>query len=131
MGFAALVGIAGLVAGAIASVAGFGIGSILTPVIALQTGTKIAVAVVSVPRLVGTALRFVRLRQHVDREVFLSFGFASAISGLIGAWLHTYANSPTLSAVFGGLLVFAGVTGLAGISFEKDAKPLTLSQFPT
>jgi len=37
-------GAAALVAGAIAAVVGFGIGSVLTPVLALQTGTKLAVA---------------------------------------------------------------------------------------
>ena len=45
-------------AGAIASVTGFGIGSLLTPAFGLQVSTKIAVAAVSVPHVVGTALRF-------------------------------------------------------------------------
>jgi len=42
MSFEALLGAAALVAGAIAAVVGFGIGSVLTPVLALQTGTKLA-----------------------------------------------------------------------------------------
>jgi hypothetical protein len=71
---------------------------------------------VSIPHLLGTALRFWRLRPYLDRGVFLSFGIASAMGGLIGALLHAYANSPALSVVFGGLLVFAGVSGLTGLS---------------
>src|SRR6266851_2714987 len=77
MGFAAVIAIAGMIAGAIAAVAGFGIGSILTPIVALRTDTKIAVAALSIPHLLGTAVRFWRLRQFVDRALFLSFGIAS------------------------------------------------------
>jgi uncharacterized protein len=53
-----LVAVVAIVAGAIASVTGFGIGSLLTPLLALQTGTKLAVAAISVPHLAGMALRF-------------------------------------------------------------------------
>src|SRR5207244_5597362 len=46
--FALLLAVVGFVAGAIASVSGFGIGSLLTPVLAVRVGTKLAVAAVSV-----------------------------------------------------------------------------------
>lgn len=52
-----------LVAGAIASIAGFGIGSILTPLLSLWLGTKLAVAAVSIPHFIGTALRFSLIRE--------------------------------------------------------------------
>jgi len=39
-----LLATAGIIAGAIAAVGGFGIGSLLAPVLALQVGTKLAVA---------------------------------------------------------------------------------------
>jgi uncharacterized membrane protein YfcA len=106
----------GFVAGAIASVSGFGIGSLLTPVLALRVGTKLAVAAVSIPHLAATALRFGILRKHVDRRLLLSFGLMSAAGGLVGALLHTYADSPPLTIVFGGLLIFTGVMGLTGLS---------------
>jgi len=113
---AVLLAIAALLAGAIASVAGFCIGSILTPVIALRADTKLAVAAVSIPHFLGTALRLWMLRRDVNRTVFLSFGLASAAGGLTGALLHAYSASPALTAVFGSLLVFAGLTGLTGLS---------------
>ncbi|HVP48217.1 MAG TPA: sulfite exporter TauE/SafE family protein [Bryobacteraceae bacterium] len=116
MGFAVIVGIVAAVGGAIASLAGFGIGSVLTPVIALRAGTKIAVAVVSIPHFVATAVRMWGLRHHVNRGVFFSFGIASAAGGLLGALLHVYADTPVLSALFGCLLVFAGGMGLTGLS---------------
>src|SRR5262245_24163632 len=85
-GWAALVLLAAGFAGAIASVAGFGIGSILTPLFSWQSGTKFAVAAVSIPHLAGTAVRFWLLRGHIDRRVLLSFGLASAAGGLLGAF---------------------------------------------
>jgi uncharacterized protein len=111
-----LVLLAAVAAGAVASVAGFGIGSILTPLLVWRLGTKLAVSAVSVPHLAGTALRFWRLRGHVDRRVLLSFGLASAAGGLLGALLHVYANGPVLAVILGVLLVFAGVLGLTGLA---------------
>ena len=95
------------VAGAVAAVSGFGIGSLLTPLIALQAGTKTAVAAVSVPHLIGTGLRF-------DRRVFWRFGLTSAAGGLAGALLNARASSPALTIVFGSLLVFAGAAQITG-----------------
>jgi uncharacterized protein len=116
VGFSVIIAIASVLAGAIAAVTGFGIGSILTPLMALRVDAKIAVTAVSVPHLIATALRFWRLRRHVDRGVLWSFGVTSAAGGLIGALLHNFANSPVLSAILGALLVFAGVSGLIGFS---------------
>ena len=114
MAFDALITIAAIIAGGIASIAGFGIGSILTPLLAVSVGTKLAVAAVSVPHLVATALRFFLIREHVDKRVFLSFGLTSAVGGLLGALLHTRFSSPALSYILGALLVFAGVMGITG-----------------
>jgi len=101
-------------AGAVAAVSGFGIGSLLTPMIALHAGTRTAVAAVSVPHLVGTAIRFWRLRSHVDRKLLWSFGLTSAAGGLAGALAHARASNPALTIVFGALLVFAGTAQLTG-----------------
>jgi len=112
--FTVLVFVAAAVAGGIASIAGFGIGSILTPLLATTYGTKLAVAVVSVPHLLGTALRLSFIHRHVDRKVLFSFGVASAIGGLTGALLHVWLRSLWLGYILGVLLVFAGVMGLTG-----------------
>jgi uncharacterized membrane protein YfcA len=114
--FGILVLIVAFLAGAVAAVAGFGIGSLLTSLLSLTMGTKLAVAAVSVPHLAGTALRFWRLRGHMDRRVLLDFGLASAAGGLTGALLHGYANNPALETIFGALLVLAGVLGLTGLT---------------
>ena len=111
-----LLTLAGIVAGAIAAISGFGIGSILTPLLSTWIGTKLAVALVSIPHFIGTALRFVVIRQHVDRQVLWSFGLTSAAGGLIGAILHIWLRSAVLGYVLGALLVFAGVMGLSGLA---------------
>ncbi len=111
-----LVACAGVLAGAIASISGFGIGSILTPLLASWIGTKLAVAVVSIPHFIGTALRFAVIRQHVDRRVLWSFGAASAAGGLVGALLHIWLRSAILGYVLGVLLVFAGLMGITGMA---------------
>ena len=116
MGLDTLIAVAATFAGAIASVAGFGIGSILTPLFAIHFGTKLAVAAVSIPHLIATALRFVRIGEHVDKRVFVSFGITSAAGGLLGALLHARFSSTALSYVLGALLVFAGIMGVTGLS---------------
>jgi len=114
--FSGLVLLAAIIAGGIASVAGFGIGSLLTPLLSLQVETKVAVAAISIPHFLGTLLRFWLLRKAVDRHVLLSFGLTSAAGGLIGAVLHSFAGSPILTAVFGSLLIFPGAMGATGLA---------------
>ncbi len=116
MMFDVVVAIAAMLAGGVASIAGFGIGSILTPLIASQYGMKIAVGAVSIPHVIATLLRFWRLRRNVDRHVFLGFGLMNAGGAFAGALLHEYVTSPVLSTVLGVLLVFAGTMGVTGIA---------------
>ena len=109
------VALESLLAGMIASIAGFGIGSVLTPVLAAQLGTKVAVAAVSIPHVAGTAVRFWLLRARVDRRILVRFGVASATGGLLGALLNANVSSRALALVFGGLLLFAGMSELTGL----------------
>lgn len=102
------------VAGGIASVTGFGVGSILTPLVALRTGLPLAVALVSLPHLFATAQRFWMLRAHVDRRLLLSFGITSAAGGLLGAFLLRDLSSDTLARVFGFVVLLGGVAELTG-----------------
>jgi uncharacterized membrane protein YfcA len=106
----------GLVAGAISAISGFGIGSLLTPLFALQVGTKTAVAAASVPHLIGNAIRFWGLRHQVDHRVVWRFGLTSAAGGLGGALLNASAPGPALRIVLGALLIFAGFAQLTGQS---------------
>jgi hypothetical protein len=106
----------GVVSGAVAAITGFGIGSLLTPAVAITVGTKAAVAIVAVPHAIATIVRLWFLRGAIDRQVLLTFGLASAVGGLVGAILHAAVSSPLLTVVLGLLLVFAGVSELSGLA---------------
>ncbi len=108
-----LVGVA-FFAGSISSITGFGIGTILTPFMALQFGVKLAVAAVSVPHFTGNALRFWTLRHKLDKHVLRTFGVMSAAGALAGSLLHVFAQNPALRLVLGLLLIIAGLLGVTG-----------------
>ena len=114
--FGAVAAAVSIVAGAIAAVAGFGIGSVLTPVLSLRFDVRLAIAIVSLPHVAGTLVRFILVRAHIDRRVLLGFGVASAIGGLVGAALQAVVQSSVLAIVFGALLVFAGLGSLTGFA---------------
>jgi uncharacterized membrane protein YfcA len=114
--FTAAVVLVAVASGSVATISGFGIGSLLTPLFALELDTKAAVAAVSIPHAVATAVRLWMLRAHVHRELLWSFGLTSAAGGLAGALMHAWASSPALEVVFGGLLVVAGTSQLTGWS---------------
>jgi uncharacterized membrane protein YfcA len=105
-----------VVAGAVAAMTGFGVGSLLTAVLALHVDTRLAVAAVSIPHVVATAVRFCSLRGRFDRTVLLSFGLTSAAGGLVGAALHEMVSNRWLTTLFGGLLLFAGSSEITGLA---------------
>lgn len=114
--FTAIAFVAAIIAGGIASVAGFGIGSVLTPVLSAQLDVRLAIAAVSLPHLAGTFVRFLLVRTHIDRNVLLGFGAASAIGGLTGAALQSLVQSAGLAIIFGALLIFAGLGSITGFA---------------
>lgn len=108
--------VASLAAGAIASVTGFGIGSILTPTLSLWLDGRVAVALVAIPHLVGTAVRFAMVRGKVDRAVMWRFGLASAGGGLVGALFQSAIGGARLMMVLAVLLLFVAVSELTGLA---------------
>lgn len=114
--FQFLLAVVAVLAGAVAAVVGFGIGSLLTPLLAVRVGTQLAVAAIAIPHVFATALRFWRLREHVDRRVLVSFGVTSAAGGLAGALFHSFATNRALAVVFGVILIFVGTSELSGLA---------------
>lgn len=101
-------------AGATATVVGFGIGSLLTPLLALRFGTAVAVAAVTLPHAAATAVRCWRLRANIDRHVLVRFGLLSALGGLAGALLYTRLGAISLTRILGGLLLLTAAAQLTG-----------------
>src|SRR3954468_1097883 len=111
--FFAAIFLVGAFSAATASIAGFGIGSLMTPLLATHYGTPLAVAAVSIPHAVATGVRCWRLRTAIDWSVIRSFGLLSAAGGLLGALVYTRVNSRTLTLVLGALLVATAVAALS------------------
>jgi uncharacterized membrane protein YfcA len=104
----------GILSGATAAIAGFGIGSLLTPLLALHMDMGTAVAAVSIPHAVATSIRCWRLWDSIDWVVLRRFGLVSAAGSLAGALLYARLGGPALTAVLGFLLILTAVAGLSG-----------------
>jgi uncharacterized membrane protein YfcA len=103
-------------AGGVAAIAGFGIGSLMTPMLAIEFGTRTAVLLVAIPHAAATGLRLWLLRADVDRRVLMTFGTASFIGGLVGAFFLTVFASRTMGIILGVLLIVSGLGGLTGLT---------------
>ncbi len=112
--FLLLVALASTFAGGTAAIVGFGIGSLLTPLIATRYDAGVAVALVAIPHAAATVLRAWRLRREVDWPLFRRFGLWSAAGGLAGALLFTRLGGSALARILGGLLVLTAVSALTG-----------------
>lgn len=121
--FDVLLVVASTLAASVAALSGFGIGSILTPLLATRVDFGLAVAAISIPHVVATSLRCWMLRKHINKEVLIGFGSLSAIGGLAGALFHSMASNPGLTILFALLLVYVGVSGFIGWS-----KSLTINK---
>jgi uncharacterized protein len=125
--FVSLIALMSFVAGATASIVGFGIGSLLTPVMAARFGTDLAIAAIALPHLSGGLLRGWRLRHSLDRQVLIRFGILSATGGLIGALVFAHLAPAALDRVLGALLVLTATAGTTGWSERwRPGGPLVL-----
>lgn len=104
----------GILSGGTAAVVGFGIGSLLTPLLTTRLDPQLAVAVVALPHLIATAVRYLRLAPEVDRETVRRFGLWSAAGGLTGALVQSRLTGPALLATLGVLLLATSVAGMTG-----------------
>lgn len=123
---AAVLGIA-ILSGATAALVGFGIGSMLTPLLALRLGMDTAVAAVAIPHAIATALRCWRLRRSIDWSVLKGFGLLSAAGGLAGALVYTILEAGALKRVLGGLLVLTSVAQFSGLAERWHPRGLAVA----
>ena len=119
----------GVLSGATASVVGFGIGSLLTPLLAYQFGTGVAVAAVTIPHAIATAVRCWRLRTSIDRQVLIRFGLLSAAGALAGALVYSRLGPSALTRILGGLLLLTAIAQLTGWSTRWRARGLLVGLF--
>lgn len=104
-----------VLSGGTAAVAGFGIGSLLTPLLAARFDTGTAVAAVAIPHAVATALRCWRLRHSVDWSILRRFGLLSAAGSLAGALLYTRLSNASLTLTLAVLLLATSAAALGDL----------------
>ncbi|HEY2773879.1 MAG TPA: sulfite exporter TauE/SafE family protein [Candidatus Binatia bacterium] len=112
--FLAAAALVSVFAGATASVVGFGIGSLLTPLLATRMDLDLAVAAVALPHLAAGLLRGWRLRGSVSVDVLRSFGVLSAAGGLAGALVFAHLAPAPLGRILGALLLLTATAAISG-----------------
>lgn len=77
---------------------GFGLGTLLMPIVALFLPVPVAVAVTAIVHLLSKLFKLLLLWQNVDRRIVLSFGVPALLAALIGALLlSVLSEAPALA----------------------------------
>ena len=113
--FALVVAAVAMLAGAIAAVAGAGVGSLVTPALSLRIDIRDAVLAVTAPHLVFNALRCWSVRTSISGKIFRQFGLTSAGGSLTGALFQHSVSSGWITGIFAVLLIIAGLFGVTGL----------------
>ncbi|MGB5245633.1 MAG: TSUP family transporter [Woeseia sp.] len=92
-----LVGIVALGASALTLFSGFGLGTLLMPVLALLFPVPVAVAATAVVHLANNLFKLVLVGRYANAQVVLRFGLTAAIAAFCGALLLLQlASAPAL-----------------------------------
>jgi uncharacterized membrane protein YfcA len=71
---------------------GFGLGTLLTPVMMLFFPFDIAIALTGIVHLFNNLLKFLLVKKHIDWNVFLRFGLPAIVLALIGSSVLLYTS---------------------------------------
>jgi len=94
-----------------AGITGFGVGTILIPILMLHIDVPTALAVITVPHAVASAIRLWRMRFDVEPKLALPFCVAGGAGALVGTSTHALGWSIT-SVAFAATFVLAIAPGL-------------------
>jgi uncharacterized membrane protein YfcA len=93
----ALVALASLLAAGLTFFTGFGLGTILLPVLAIFLPVELAVAATAVVHLANNLYKLALVGHHASRDIALRFGVPAVLAAVLGAWLLTrMADLPPL-----------------------------------
>jgi len=99
---------------------GFGLGTLLTPFFTFIYDVKVALFLVACVHLTNNIYKLILFRKHIDSKVFRRFGLVSFMGAIIGATLFGAFSSSWIKKVFGGFLVWSGMSEF--ISQHGDRK---------
>jgi len=111
-----IIAIISLLASLLTFFAGFGLGTILLPVIAIFFPIPIAVAITAFVHLFNNIFKLSMLYKSIDKKTVIRFGILSIIGAFLGAYslnhlpnypIHfQYFNTTIQKIVFGSILIF-------------------------
>jgi len=111
-----VVSVAALGAAALTFFTGFGLGTLLLPVLALFVSVEMAVALTAVVHLVNGFFKFALVSRQVAWRIVAAFGIPAVAASLLGAWLLLQlAETPPLQ-----------VYSVAGHAFSITALKLAI-----
>ena len=91
------VSLAALLASCLTLFSGFGLGTLLMPVVALFLPVEVAIAVTAIVHLANNLFKLALVGKKADRSVLWRFGAPAVIAALLGAWLlNALSGLPTL-----------------------------------
>ena len=122
---------------------GFGLGTLLLPVMALFFPLPLAIAITAVVHLMNNIFKFIFLRQKINGHVFFRFGLPSLLASFLGALalkelqidldLYTYtflgkARTVTLfNSVMALLILFFAILEIAPQKIERFLEKINLT----
>ena len=109
-----VVSIAALFASALTLFSGFGLGTLLMPVVAIFFPVEVAIAMTAMVHLANNLFKVALLGKKANRSVLLSFGVPAVVSALLGA------------LVLGWLSVVPPVLGYSAFGSHIQVSPLKL-----
>ncbi|OGX57665.1 MAG: hypothetical protein A2306_07605 [Omnitrophica WOR_2 bacterium RIFOXYB2_FULL_38_16] len=81
-----------LLASGLTFFSGFGLGTILMPVLALFFPVTIAIAATAIVHFANNLFKLALVGRSANRDVLIRFGVPAVVAALIGAWLLSYAS---------------------------------------
>lgn len=93
--------------------AGFGLSTMLTPIVLLMMGPHEAVAVVAVVHAAHNAGKFIALRDSVDFSAFRRYGVWLVFGSIAGALLQNRVQQEPLLALIGAFLIILPILTLS------------------
>lgn len=102
-----LIGVAACLVSLLTFFSGFGLGTLLMPLLALMVPLEQAIAATAVAHLCNNLFKVGVVGRHADRRVLLRFGGTAIAAAFLGAWMLTALGSmePVYTAEWAGRAV--------------------------
>ena len=88
---------------------GFGLGTIMTPILTYVYDVKIAVLLVAIVHFLNNLFKVILFRKDISLPILKRFGALSIIGAFIGSMAQIYIYSGSLKIFLGVVLVFLGL----------------------